>query len=642
MGELAATTRSYAGRLSDSRVASAEVLVPVGAGLLVLTVGAKYGGYYPTVWGWTGTVLAWVAAMVLLLAAPRLSRLEAATLAFLTAYVGWVALSRFWSEAPGHTISEVQRDVIYPLALLVALVLLRRAAAASFVTAVAVAIDLLALYALLTRLFPERLGTFDSVAAYRLSTPVGYWNTLGIITSMGIVLTFGLAARGGPVTRVLAAAALVGLAPTLYFTFSRGAIVALALGLAALVVADTRRLQLTLAGAAFLLLPAVAAWESAKYDALTTTAAPIGAASRDGHQLAGVLAVIAIGAAAIGVAFTLIERRWRPSAQLRRGYAVAVSALAVVVAVAVMAHFGGPVTMVSNAVDSFRGPPVGINNAGANLTHRLSNLSSNGRITLWQTAWDDFQRNRLAGAGAGSFEWYWATNQPGSGGKARDAHSLYVETLAELGVVGFILIVGALLLPLFAVFRARRRELMPFAAGAYVAFVAHLGVDWDWEMPVVILSGLFCAAALLVAARRTDEPLGFRPWARGAAVAVVALIGVFAFTAMIGSNALAAARDADNGGNLPHAETAARKATDWTPWSAEPWKELGNIQRQRGKLRAARVSYRKAIDREPLDFDAWLGLGYVTRGAQQRHAFAMARRLYPLNPLNPPPPRKRG
>jgi hypothetical protein len=41
MGELAATTRSYAGRLSDSRVAAAEVLVPVGAGLLVLTVGGK-------------------------------------------------------------------------------------------------------------------------------------------------------------------------------------------------------------------------------------------------------------------------------------------------------------------------------------------------------------------------------------------------------------------------------------------------------------------------------------------------------------------------------------------------------------------------------------------------------------------------
>ena len=641
MGELAATTRAFAGRVPRSRVASAEVLVPVGAGLLVLTVGAKYGGYYPTVWGWTGTVLAWVAAMVLLLATPRLSRLEVATLALLTAYVGWVALSRLWSEAPGHTISEVQRDVIYPLALLIALVLLRRAAVASFVTAVAVAIDLLALYGLVTRLFPERLGTFDSVAAYRLSTPVEYWNTLGIITAMGIVLTLGIAARGEPVARVLAAVALVGLGPTLYFTFSRGSVVALALGLAALVVVDTRRLQLTVAGAAFLSLPLVATWQSTHYDALTTTAAPLAAASRDGHQLATLLAVLAVGAAVIAAAFTLVERRWRPSSQLRRGYAIAVSGLAVLVAVAVIGHFGGPVTMVRDAVDSFRGPPVGTSQAGVNLTNRFSSLSSNGRISLWSAAWDDFERNRVVGAGAGSFEWYWAKHQP-TGGKARDAHSLYAETLAELGVVGFVLIVSALALPLVAVVRARRRPLMSFAAAAYFTFIAHLGADWDWEMPVVILSGLMCAAALLAAARQTDEPVELHPWGRGAAVAVVALIGVFAFTAMIGSNALAEARDSDTAGNLPKAEAAARKATDWTPWSAEPWKELGNIQRQLGKLRAARVSYREAIDREPLDYDAWLGLGYVTKGAQQRHAFATARRLYPFNAVNPPPAGKRG
>ncbi len=641
MGELAATTRAFAARVPRSRVASTEVLVPVGAGLLVLTVGAKYGGYYPTVWGWTGTVLAWVAAMVLLLAAPRLSRLEVAALAALTAYVGWVGLSRFWSEAPGHTISEVQRDIIYPLALLVALVLLRRAAVASFVTAVAVAVDLLALYGLVTRLFPERLGTFDSVAAYRLATPFGYWNTLGIVTAMGIVLTFGLAARGGLVTRVLAAVALVGLAPTLYFTFSRGAVVALALGLAALVVVDNRRLQLTVAAAAFLSLPALITWQSTHYEALTTTAAPIEAASRDGHRLAALLALVALGAAGIAVAFTLVERRWRPGTYVRRGYAIAVSGLAILAAVGVMAHFGGPVKMVDDAVDSFRGPPVGTNQAGSNITSRFSSLSSNGRITLWSQAWDDFQRNRVAGAGAGSFEWWWARHQP-TAGKARDAHSLYAETLAELGVVGFVLIVLALALPLLALIRARRRPLMSFAAAAYVAFIAHLGADWDWEMPIVILPGLFCAAALLVAARRTDEPVEFRPWARGAAVAVVALVGVFAFTAMIGTNALAAARSADIDGDLPKAATAAQKATDWTPWSAEPWIELGSVQRQQGKLRAARVSYRKAIDLEPLDYDAWLGLGYVTRGGVQRHAFATARRLYPFNPVNPPPPGKRG
>jgi hypothetical protein len=638
MGELAATTRSYALRLSDSRLASAEVLVPVGAGLLVFSVGAKYGGYYPTVWGWTGTVLAWGAVMVLLLAAPRLSKLEVATIGALTAYVGWVALSRLWSEAPGHTVAEVQRDIVYPLALLVALVLLRRSAAASLVTAVAVAVDLLALYGLATRIFPERLGTFDSVAAYRLAAPVGYWNTLGIITATGIILTFGVAARGGLVTRALAAAALVGLGPTLYFTYSRGSIVALGLGLAALVLVDTRRLQLTLAAAAFLTMPALATHQATQYDALTTTGAPIAAASRDGHELAKLLVLLALGAAVIAVAFTLLERSWKPGLYLRRGYAVVVSALALIAAVAVISHFGGPVTMVSDAVDSFRGPPIGTGQSGSNLTSRLSSLSSNGRITLWSAAWDDFQDHRLAGAGAGSFEWYWAKHQP-TPGKARDAHSLYAETLGELGAIGFVLIVVALALPLVAVFWARRRPLMPFAAAAYFTFVAHLGADWDWEMPVVILSGLMCAAALLAAARRTDEPVDFRPGARGASVAVVAVVGVFAFTAMIGTNALKAAQDADTSGNFRQAAGDARKATTWLPWSAEPWKALGAVQREQGRLKAARASYRKATELEPLDYDAWLGLGHVTAGAQQRRAYATARRLYPFNQSNPPPNR---
>ena len=80
-----------------------------------------------------------------------------------------------------------------------------------------------------------------------------------------------------------------------------------------------------------------------------------------------------------------------------------------------------------------------------------------------------------------------------------------METLAELGVVGLALIVLALVLPFGAVVRARRHPMLPFAVGAYVAFVAHIGVDWDWEMPVVILCGLFCAAAILLAGRGRND-----------------------------------------------------------------------------------------------------------------------------------------
>ena len=74
-----------------------------------------------------------------------------------------------------------------------------------------------------------------------------------------------------------------------------------------------------------------------------------------------------------------------------------------------------------------------------------------------------------------------------------DAHSLYLETLAELGLVGLGLLVLVLAPPLAGAFRGASAA----AAGGYVAFLVHAGVDWDWEMPAVTIAGLFCGAALM-------------------------------------------------------------------------------------------------------------------------------------------------
>jgi hypothetical protein len=71
-----------------------------------------------------------------------------------------------------------------------------------------------------------------------------------------------------------------------------------------------------------------------------------------------------------------------------------------------------------------------------------------------------------------------------------------------LGIVGLALLGCALLVPLSAVASRRRDPLVPVAAAAYVAFLVHTGLDWDWEMPVTTLAGLACAAALIGNARR--------------------------------------------------------------------------------------------------------------------------------------------
>jgi hypothetical protein len=74
---------------------------------------------------------------------------------------------------------------------------------------------------------------------------------------------------------------------------------------------------------------------------------------------------------------------------------------------------------------------------------------------------------------------------------------------------------------------ARRRPFVAAAAGAYVALLAHAAVDWDWEMPAVMVTGLVCATALLVAAREGRAQWEPSPLARAAAlVLVLALVGL--------------------------------------------------------------------------------------------------------------------
>src|SRR5439155_13230276 len=128
----------------------------------------------------------------------------------------------------------------------------------------------------------------------------------------------------------------------------------------------------------------------------------------------------------------------------------------------------------------------GSSGTGANLNNRLFSLAGNGRPDYWKAAWHDWRARPLLGSGAGTYEQYWLQHRSIQS-KVRDAHSLYMETLAELGLPGLALLVSMFAVPLVAAFRVRRSRLTAGAVGAYIAFLVHAAADWDWEMTVITL-----------------------------------------------------------------------------------------------------------------------------------------------------------
>jgi hypothetical protein len=158
----------------------------------------------------------------------------------------------------------------------------------------------------------------------------------------------------------------------------------------------------------------------------------------------------------------------------------------------------------------------------------VGGVSTEPRASYYQVAWhDEYAVHPLLGSGAGTFALYWAgSGHVASRGGALDVHSLYLETLAELGPIGLALLLATLLYPLRAAVAGRRTPFVTAAASAYVAFLLHAGLDWDWEMPVVVVAGLACAAAVVSSTLPGARPL--RTTARVAVLVAALALGAFA------------------------------------------------------------------------------------------------------------------
>ena len=311
--------------------------------------------------------------------------------------------------------------------------------------------------------------------------------------------------------------------------------------------------------------------------------------------------------------------------------AFAAAVLAGLVAGAVLS--GGPTELVDRTFSAFRSPPA----PHGKRSERLLTVSGNFRTHYWKVAWREYRAHPVLGSGAGTFDLYWDRYRHTQYG-SRDAHNLYLETLAELGPLGLILLLVALALPLLGLRGARQSPLIAAAAGAYLAFLVQAAVDWDWEMPAVTLAGLLCGGALTL---RTPARRDLTPPQRWTALAAIGVLAIFTGVAWRGNHATSASTDALGQGHYQAALSEARTATRWLPWDSEPWRLIGAAELALGDRQSARTDLRTAVQKDPRDWFLWYELARASSGESRRAALAQATRLNPISVRIQPLPASR-
>jgi O-antigen ligase len=372
---------------------------------------------------------------------------------------------------------------------------------------------------------------------------------------------------------------------------------------------------------------------------------PLGSAqaSSEGESAAVLIVLLGLSCAALYWAWCRYadwEPRLKLSLPAKAGIAVAAIA---VFAVAVAAF---------QPVDKFEtfkkpsGPDVGLVEGDFTRSHLISSTGS-GRWQLWTAAEDEWETKPVFGRGAGSYQSWWMEHAS-LPLFVRDAHSLWLETLAELGIAGFLLLtlaIGAGFVAALA--RLRRpgsdRPLIAAMAGVLAAFVVAAGIDWMWELSIVGLVALV-ALGILVGRATAAEPgsaVGSRQSAVGkpltaralrtAGVAVALAAILCAAVPMLSQDRLKESQARAARGDVSGAVEAADDARSLQPWAASPYLQLALLEEQRGHLGEANRRVREALEHDRSDWSIWLvaarvqtKAGFIGKG---RRSLRQAERL---------------
>lgn len=611
------------------------------AGVLTVFLALSAGGFFPG-----ATAIAAGAVVICLLLRVTLaehpfagwSTATGIATGALALLASWTLLSSTWSGATERALLEFDRTLLYLLVLVFYATFPRLPGGLGVMLRwLLLAMTAVAAVGLTGRLAPDLSLVTEPLSPERLSHPLTYWNALGMFCAIGLVLAVHLAsAKAEPlVFRVLATMAVAPLVLAGYLTFSRGAIVAALIGLVVYaVVARPRGLLFTLLTAG----PACAVSLHAAYGAslLGTAEYAVGDGPAQGHRVATVLLIAVLAAGAARVLAHPLEARLeavgsgRGLWSARRIATVGAIGLALVLVASVA--FQAP-ERIGREVDAFAAGNA-VEETGDS-RDRLLARGNNGRLEMWRVALDVGHDAPVVGSGAGTFRTEWLQQRESGEFLVNDAHSLYLEMWAELGIPGILLLAVVLACILGAAalrLRGSDRQAAAAVLAAGLALAVHAGIDWDWEMPALFV-WLFAAGGMLLAGDGSDAAKAPPRLARvvaGLMCLVLALTPVFIARSQ---GALDRSLNAFVRNDCRTAIDAALASVDSLRLRAEPFEILGWCNLRAGSYDLARAAMRAAMARDPDNWQYPYGLAVVTAsaGLDPRPASRRALRLNPLD-----------
>jgi hypothetical protein len=600
----------------------------------LIVVALRGGSYDEVPRGETFFIVWWVLGLGVafgLLPAFGLSRPARVAIVSLVAFAAWTAFGALWSSSVGRTLHEASRTLGFAGVLLLVVRAFgprewRRAAVALTVAAVAICS-----LAFASRLLPNLSGELERTGydTRRLNYPFNYWNAVGTWAAMTVGLTLAWSAHAPRWWwRALALDGVCVAIPVCYLTYSRSG--AIGTVVAALTVVALSRHR-WLAALHVLVAIAGSAVVIVTIRANPQIAEAMGYKGADAVALA--LAVALAGCAVAAYLTTLVGvDRVRMKPRAARVAVAAVAAVVLVFGVAV-----GP-ALAREAWDSFH-QTGGTAGTTGDPAQRLTSLSGE-RGEIWQAALDAFDRHPIQGAGAGTYEFIW-NRDPSWSHHVRDAHSLYLETLAELGLPGLLLLVIALGGLLLAALRVAARQTDPISAGAaagcaaaFLTFCITAGVDWMWESTAVGCAAFAAAGIAVAGGSKVLEKQRVLP---RVALALLALVVLgFRTPILVAAVEVNASQAAVRDERIQAAVAAASVAVRAEPWSADGYLQRALVLEQQDYLDAAAKDARAAVSKERLNGETWLILARIEleRG-NTKEAVAAATRARQLNPNNP-------